>query len=126
LHQSSAGWLLENNLTVCGERALAGLSPEGPAASVLHQGSNQTVKVSRDAPAVRILPVTPYSTIYRGAIEKHLGIDKKIAVRRTLRLCYSFGDGDAGLVVAGGDLLNEMNNAAAEFWILDPHEIFRE
>jgi hypothetical protein len=30
------------------------------------------------------------------------------------------------LVVAGGDLLNEINNAAAEFWILDAHEVFRE
>ena len=36
------------------------------------------------------------------------------------------GSGDVGLIVAGGDLLNEMNDAAPEFWILDAHEVFRE
>jgi hypothetical protein len=36
------------------------------------------------------------------------------------------GSGDVGLIVAGGDLLNEMNDEAPEFWILDAHEVFRE
>jgi hypothetical protein len=38
------------------------------------------------------------------------------------------GDRNARLVViiTGGDLLNEINDAAAEFWILDAQEVFRE
>jgi len=30
------------------------------------------------------------------------------------------------LAVARGDVLNQLDNAAADFWILDPHEMLRE